>query len=82
MESSIVSYCIHFVHLCTILYPFQEEVIERRIDAFDVRLARLQELEQRVASLEKFCGCEAENRDGKDANDGVFGQNDPKRSNM
>lgn len=50
----------------------QLEVIERRIDAFDVRLARLQELEQRVASLEKFCGCEAENRDGKDANDGII----------
>ena len=69
MQSSIVS----------TLYP-QEEVIARRIDSLDVRLARLQELEQRVASLEKFCGCETEKgdaKDAKDANDGVFGQNDP-----
>ena len=51
-------------------------MIERRVDALDVRIARLQELEQRVASLEKVCGCES--GDGKDVNDGVFGQNDPK----
>ena len=51
------------------------EEVERRLHALDVRMAKLQTLELRVAKLEDSLDCGHRDMEaGRDANEGTFGE--------